>query len=160
MSTVALSGKLSKDGQLSEFKNKQGAVGYVYRNTLAVQTRQEITKTHRNTGEQVKDRLTTFMPIVVWGDRAQIFADTFKKGHTAHVTGEIMPREVQRADGIRYQSFELKVDGMLNENQARELQNLAFKMTHPNYVRQRAEEQAVPDEEENDFGEYDEEFGS
>ena len=156
--SIALSGRLSKDGQLSEFKNKQGAVGYVYRNTLAVQTRQEIPKTDQN-GEIIgKDKLVTYMPFVVWGDRAKVFADTFKKGDMAHITGEIMPREVQRRDGTSYQTFEVKVDGQLNENQARELNNLAFKMTHPDYVNQRATEAQVPSNEENDFEKYDEDM--
>lgn len=147
MSTVALSGRLSKDGQLSEFTNKHGAVGYVYRNTIATPTRQDIIKTDP-AGNALKDKLTTFMPFVVWGDRAKLFADTFKKGDMVHITGEIMPRQVERTDGIQYSTFELKVDGRLNENQARDLTNLAFKMTHPDYAAQRAFEQQVPDDTE------------
>lgn len=160
MSTIALSGRLTNDGKLSEFTNRQGAVGYVYRNTIAVQTRQDIPKVDRSTGELIgKDKLVTFMPFVVWGSRAKIFADTFKKGDMAHITGEIMPREVQRPDGTQYSTFEVKVDGQLNENQARELRDLSFKMTHPNYVSQRESEQQLPtSEEENDFGSYDSGF--
>lgn len=155
-STIILTGTLFKEGKLFDLKpNSNGIIGKGYRNVLEITSRVDTRRTNQDTGETYDTKVKTFMPFIIRGNRAEPFSTMYNKGDVVHLTGELMPRLVEREDGTQYTSFELKVDGELRQNQARRIHQQAFEMSNPEYVKQREAErqgQAAPREQRDSNG--------
>lgn len=58
-------------------------------------------------GERIKEQMTDWIPIVVWGTQAEINAKYLKKGSLICVKGEFRNREYTDRDGVTHYTAEV-----------------------------------------------------
>ncbi|GHV17342.1 hypothetical protein FACS189425_03380 [Clostridia bacterium] len=113
-------GNLSRDSKLTEYTRPDGTTGIKYNNAIGM-----------NSGlkDRNDEKIATFLNFTLWGERAQHFAEKFQKGDRVHFAGDLVPNSFEK-DGVKYNGVELRVGGMLDENQARRIKNQVFEAVH------------------------------
>lgn len=96
MNVITLSGRITIDPTL---KSTAAGKSYVKFNVA----------THRPISTQTGDKKTDFIPCILWGQSAELFASTVKKGHRINITGSLYADEYEK-DGAKRTNYYVNVE--------------------------------------------------
>lgn len=96
MNVITLSGRITTDPVL-----KSTTTGKAYAKFNVA--------THRPISTQTGNKKTDFIPCILWGQSAELFASTVKKGHRINITGSMYADDYEK-DGIKKTNFYVNVE--------------------------------------------------
>ena len=100
MNITMITGNLGKDPVFRKTGSGKPVVNF----RMAVDER--ITRTDEN-GNRVPDKITHWMPVVVFGPQAEVCARYLQRGSRVAVQGKLIPRSYPDADGKTQHTFDI-----------------------------------------------------